>query len=183
MVITFRPEFEPPWIGQAHTTLIALNRLNVEDCLALARSVDGGRELSAELTEQIARRTDGIPLFVEELTKSIAESRLLIELDQGDSPAAPLPEPEIPATLQDLLEARLDRLGPAKEIAHIGAAIGREFDYRLLAAVAGIDGCRFSIPHWTNWWAPSLSSAAARLLTRPSHLSTGSCVTPRTIPY
>jgi class 3 adenylate cyclase/tetratricopeptide (TPR) repeat protein len=136
---TFRPEFEPPWAGLANVSLLRLERLDRQDARALVEQVTVGRQLPGEMMTQIVDRTDGIPLFVEELTKMVMESGLLVE-DAGryrlDSPLPPL---AIPATLQDSLTARLDRLAPVKEVAQIGAAIGRDFSYTLLRSVAGRD--------------------------------------------
>ena len=137
LLLTFRPEFSPPWRGRPHATLIALNRLPRRQSAALAEAVAGGRALPDAVLQQIVARADGVPLFVEELTKAVLEAA-------GDTPepasarhglAGPS-TPTIPATLQDSLMARLDRLAGAKELAQIGAAIGREFGYELLAAVS-----------------------------------------------
>jgi len=138
VVITFRPEYEAPWTGLSHVTSIALDRLAPAEVETLAEHV-AGRPLPPEVTAQIVGKTDGVPLFVEELTKAVLESGLLIEGPQGWRLDGPLPPFAIPATLQDSLAARLDRLAPVKEIAQIGAAIGREFSYPLLRAVAGRD--------------------------------------------
>ena len=126
MIVSFRPEFVAPWVGQPHTVLIALNRLDKSQSAALASHVGGARALSSEITAQIADRTDGVPLFVEEIPKAILES------PEGTGTARTV---AVPATLQDSLEARLDRLGSAKEIAQIGSVIGREFSHGLLAEV------------------------------------------------
>jgi class 3 adenylate cyclase/predicted ATPase len=138
-LFTFRREFEAPWVGLPNVstlTLGGLDRSNVESIIA---RVTGGRRLPTEVTEQIVVKTDGNPLFVEELTKAVLEAGILVE-DAGDYRlAGPLPPLAIPATLQDSLMARLDRLAPVKEIAQIGAAIGREFSYSLLRALAGRD--------------------------------------------
>jgi class 3 adenylate cyclase len=143
-LMTFRPEFEPPWAGLANVGLLRLDRLDRQDARALVEQVTVGRQLPGEMMMQIIDRTDGIPLFVEELTKMVLESGLLVE-DAGryrlDSPLPPL---AIPATLQDSLMARLDRLAPVKEVAQIGAAIGREFSYTLLRWVAGRDDLTLS---------------------------------------
>ncbi|HKU08613.1 MAG TPA: adenylate/guanylate cyclase domain-containing protein, partial [Bradyrhizobium sp.] len=136
---TFRPDFEPPWAGLANVSVLRLDRLDRQEARALVEQVTVGRQLPGEMMRQIVDRTDGIPLFVEELTKMVLESGLLVE-DAGryrlDSPLPPL---AIPATLQDSLMARLDRLAPVKEVAQIGAAIGRDFSYTLLRSVAGRD--------------------------------------------
>ncbi|QIG93065.1 MULTISPECIES: adenylate/guanylate cyclase domain-containing protein [unclassified Bradyrhizobium] len=135
MLMTFRPEFEPPWAGLANVSLLRLDRLDRQDTRALIEQVTVGRLLPGEMMTQIIERTDGVPLFVEELTKMIMESGLLVE----NAGRYPLPPLAIPATLQDSLMARLDRLAPVKEVAQIGAAIGREFSYALLRSVAGRD--------------------------------------------
>jgi class 3 adenylate cyclase/predicted ATPase len=134
-IITFRPEFTPPWRGRAHITSLALNRLSRKQGAAMVAEVTGGRALPAAVLEEIVSKTDGVPLFVEELTKTVLESGLLTSAGQHYTLAGPLPPLAIPATLQDSLLARLDRLAPVKEVAQIGAAIGREFSYELLAAV------------------------------------------------
>jgi class 3 adenylate cyclase/tetratricopeptide (TPR) repeat protein len=135
LLITFRPEFQPPWIGQPHVTTMALNRLDLRDGTALVQRIAGNRALSDEVINEIVDRTDGVPLFVEELTKAVVEA--------GDAhvtgavASAPMRRSEVPATLHASLMARLDRLGPAaKEVAQLGAAIGRDFGHELLAAVA-----------------------------------------------
>ena len=135
-LITFRPEYEAPWTGLSHVTSITLDRLAPAEVETLAEHV-AGRPLPPEVTTQIVAKTDGVPLFVEELTKTILESGLLVAGPQGWRLDGLLPPFAIPATLQDSLAARLDRLAPVKEIAQIGAAIGREFSYPLLRAVAG----------------------------------------------
>ena len=138
VMITFRPEYEGPWTGLSHVTSIALDRLAPAEVETLAEHV-AGRPLPPAVTAQIVAKTDGVPLFVEELTKTVLELGLLVAGPQGWRLDGPLPPFAIPATLQDSLAARLDRLAPVKEIAQIGAAIGREFSYPLLRAVAGRD--------------------------------------------
>ncbi len=138
VLVTFRPEYEAPWTGLSHVTSIALDRLAPAEVETLAMRV-AGRPLPPELTAQIVAKTDGVPLFVEELTKAVLEGGLLAARSEGWRLDGPLPPLAIPATLQDSLTARLDRLAPVKEIAQIGAAIGREFSYPLLRAVAGRD--------------------------------------------
>jgi DNA-binding winged helix-turn-helix (wHTH) protein/predicted ATPase len=138
LIVTFRPEFQPPWTGQPRVTMLALNRLDRHDRTALVAQIAGGKALPDEVVAQIAERTDGVPLFVEELTKSVLESGVLREsadhyvLDQALPPFA------IPTTLHDSLMERLDRLAPVRRVAQIGAAIGRQFSYALLGAVAGL---------------------------------------------
>jgi class 3 adenylate cyclase len=122
LIVTFRPEFQPPWIGQPQVTMLALNRLDRQDRTALVQQIIGRRALPADLIDQIADRTDGVPLFIEELTKSVLESGV--------------PAVGIPTTLHDSLMARLDRLSPVRRVAQIGAAIGREFPYVLLHVVS-----------------------------------------------
>jgi class 3 adenylate cyclase/predicted ATPase len=137
LAITFRPEFLPPWGGRAHVTSLALNRLGERAGEALVHTLAGNAPLTAEMVAEIVDRTDGVPLFVEELTKAVLESA-----GQGDRVAAVLGAASqtalsVPATLHASLMARLDRLGPsAKEIAQIGAVLGREFGYELIEPVA-----------------------------------------------
>ncbi len=122
LIVTFRPEFQPPWTGQPQVTTLALNRLDRRDRTVLVEQIAGGKALPDEVVAQIADRTDGIPLFVEELTKSVLESGV--------------PLVGIPATLHDSLMARLDRLASVRLVAQTGAAIGREFSYSLMRAVS-----------------------------------------------
>jgi class 3 adenylate cyclase/predicted ATPase len=136
VLITFRPEFMPPWLEQSHVRMLRLDRLPHEEVVAIISDVAGGKKLPAEVYDQIIRKTDGVPLFVEELTKTLLESGQLRAAGDCYIAVAPLPSLAIPETLHDSLIARLDRLAPIKEIAQIGAALGREFSYRLLAAVA-----------------------------------------------
>jgi class 3 adenylate cyclase/predicted ATPase len=136
LVVTFRPEFQPPWIGQPQVTMLALNRLDRRDRTALVEQIAGGKPLPDEVVDQIADRTDGVPLFVEELTKSILESGVLREEADRYVLDRTLPPFAIPTTLQDSLMARLDRLASVRLVAQIGAAIGREFSYALLRAVS-----------------------------------------------
>ena len=139
LLITFRPEFEAPWKGLPDVATIALGRLDPVQAESLVELVTGGRRLPAEVLVQILAKTDGVPLFVEELTKTVLESGLLIEDSDRYRLNGPLPPLAIPSTLQDSLMARLDRLAAVKEIAQIGAAIGREFSYALLHAVVDHD--------------------------------------------
>jgi len=135
IVITFRPEFEPRWSGYGHVTVHTLNRFGRRLGAAMVANVTGGKGLPDEVLDQIVEKTDGIPLFVEELTRTVLEAGFL--QDKGDHYEldGPLPALAIPATLQDSLMARLDRLAPfIKEVVQIGAAIGREFSRPLLAA-------------------------------------------------
>ena len=134
-IMTFRPEFAAPWAGRTHVTSLALGRLAQRQGASIIEAVTAGKTLPAEVAQQIVTKTDGIPLFIEELTKTLLESGLLREAGDHYVLNAPLPATAIPTTLQDSLLARLDRLGSAKETAQIGAAVGREFSYELLAAV------------------------------------------------
>ena len=134
LIVTFRPEFEPPWIGQPHVTRLTLNRLGEREVAAMIDGVVGNKELPANVTAEIVERTDGIPLFVEEMTKAVLEAESEGAARQTAA-AVPSPALAVPASLHASLMARLDRLGPAKEVAQIGAAIGREFSHALLAAV------------------------------------------------
>ena len=136
LIITFRPEFAEAWSGAAHVSTLLLNRLNAEEGTALAETV-AGKALPGQVVTQIAARTDGIPLFVEELTRAVVESGLLHHAGGNYITDRPMPEFAIPPSLHASLLARLDRLGPtAKKIAQMGAAIGRDFSYELLVAVA-----------------------------------------------
>ena len=134
LIVTFRPEFEPPWIGQPHVTALTINRLAERDIDTMIDRVIGNKLLPANIRKDIIERTDGIPLFVEEMTKAVLETGGELEAMQTAA-AVPSPALAVPASLHASLMARLDRLGPAKEVAQIGAAIGREFSHALLAAV------------------------------------------------
>jgi class 3 adenylate cyclase/predicted ATPase len=134
VLLTFRPEFIPPWGNRSHLSQMTLSRLGRGQVEAMVERVTGGKALPSEVMQQIVAKTDGVPLFVEELTKMVVESGL----DVGAQRAGPLPL-GIPATLQDALMARLDRLAPVKEIAQLGATLGREFSYELLQAVSPLD--------------------------------------------
>jgi predicted ATPase len=133
--VTFRPEFEPPWIGRPHVTVVTLNRLAERDVGAIVDRVVGNKPLPANIRQDIIERSDGIPLFIEEMTKAVLEAESQGAAEQTIA-AIPSPVRAVPASLHASLMARLDRLGPAKEVAQIGAAIGREFSHALLAAVA-----------------------------------------------
>ncbi|MBV8336043.1 MAG: AAA family ATPase [Alphaproteobacteria bacterium] len=136
LIVTFRPEFQPPWTGQPQVTMLTLNRLDQRDRTALVMHVVGSKALPAEVIDQIAERTDGVPLFVEELTKSVLESGVLHEEADRYVLDRALPPFAIPTTLHASLLARLDRLAPVRLVAQIGAAIGRQFSYSLLRAVS-----------------------------------------------
>jgi len=179
LTITFRPEFQPPWAGRAHVTSLALNRLGEGEGEALVQTLAGNSGLTAEIVTEIVERTDGVPLFVEELTKAVLESA-----GHGDRVAAVLATTSqtalsVPATLHASLMARLDRLGPtAKEIAQIGAVLGREFAYELIEPVtqrsarelqttldqlsdAGLLFCRGTAPHASYLFKHALVQDAA----------------------
>jgi class 3 adenylate cyclase/predicted ATPase len=179
LAITFRPEFQPPWGGRSHVTSFALNRLGERDGEALVQTLAGNAALTAEIVAEIVERTDGVPLFVEELTKAVLESA-----GQGDRVAAVLATTSlaalsVPATLHASLMARLDRLGPApKELAQIGAVLGREFAYELIEPVAqrherelqaaldqlsdaGLLFCRGTAPHASYLFKHALVQDAA----------------------
>jgi class 3 adenylate cyclase len=136
LIVTFRPEFQPPWTGQPQVSMVALNRLDRRDRTVLVEQIAGGKALPDEVIAQIVDRTDGVPLFVEELTKSVLESGLLHEEADRYVLDGALPPFGIPTSLHDSLLARLDRLASVRLMAQIGAAIGREFSYTLLRAVS-----------------------------------------------
>jgi predicted ATPase len=136
---TFRPDFTPPWTGRAHLTQITVNRLPRRQAVEVIRQVAHGKALPPEVVEQIVAKTDGVPLFVEELTKMVLESGLLQERDDGYALTGPLPALAIPATLHDSLMARLDRLAAVKGLAQLGATLGREFASELLQGVSPWD--------------------------------------------
>ena len=135
LIATFRPEFNAPWVGQSHVTSLTLNRLGEREAVAIIARLVGDKGLPADVMAAIVNRTDGIPLFVEEMTKAVLETE---SDDAGGRPGASVPSPAVavPASLHASLMARLDRLGPAKEVAQIGATMGREFSHALLASVA-----------------------------------------------
>jgi class 3 adenylate cyclase/predicted ATPase len=136
LIVTFRPEFQPPWTGQPQVSMLTLNRLDRHDRTALVEQIAGGKALPDEVIDQIADRTDGVPLFVEELTKSVLESGLLREAPDRYVLDRALPPFAIPTSLHDSLMARLDRLTSVRLVAQIGASIGREFSYALLRVVS-----------------------------------------------
>ena len=134
LIVTYRSEFDPPWIGRPYVTALTLNRLGEGEIATLIDSVTGNKPLLESIRQDIIERTDGIPLFVEEMTRAVVEAE---DAGEARNTAAAVPPSAlaVPASLQASLMARLDRLGPAKEVGQIGAAIGREFSYALLAAV------------------------------------------------
>jgi predicted ATPase len=143
LVATFRHEFEPPWVGQPHVTVMALNRLGRSDGAAMVQQLAGNAALlPQDVIAEILERTDGVPLFVEEMTRAVLEAGA--ERGRETTASVPAASLGVPATLQASLMARLDRLGPAaKRVAQIGAAIGREFSYELAAAVGEFAEERF----------------------------------------
>ena len=177
LIVTFRPEFEPPWIGRPYVTALTINRLAQRDIEAMIDGVVGNKFIPASVRHDIIERTDGIPLFVEEMTKAVLEAG---SEEEAQRTAATVPSTAlaVPASLQASLMARLDRLGPAKEVAQIGAAIGREFSHALLAAVvrkpeaeltsaldrpmaAGLLFRQGAPPHATYWFKHALVRDAA----------------------
>ncbi|MDF0498739.1 ATP-binding protein [Bradyrhizobium yuanmingense] len=138
VVITCRSEFKPSWSAHSHITTLVLNRLSRQQRTTMVERVAGSRKMPKEVVEDIIIKTDGVPLFVEELTKAVLESDLLTE-ERGNYVLSGSWRPlAIPATLMDSLMARLDRLGPFKRVAQIGATIGRQFSYEMLNAVASV---------------------------------------------
>jgi class 3 adenylate cyclase/predicted ATPase len=138
MILTFRPEFTPPWIGRSHVTMLTLNRLPRRQGAEMILHVTGGKVLPKEIADQIVDRTDGVPLFIEELTKTVVESGIIAEAGGHYAVAGPMAPLAIPTSLHASLLARLDRLAPTREVAQIGAALGRSFSHELLSAVSGI---------------------------------------------
>ena len=134
LIVTFRPEFDPPWIGQPHVTAMTINRMTPREVGAMIDCVVGNKLLLAGIKQDIRERTDGIPLFVEEMTKAVLEAESEAA-SRSTVAAVPSPALAVPASLHASLMARLDRLGLAKEVAQIAAAIGREFSQAVLASV------------------------------------------------
>ena len=179
VAITFRPEFQPPWGGRAHVTSLALSRLGERDGEALVQKLAGNAALSPDIVAEIVERTDGVPLFVEELTKAVLESAAQGERVAAVLATTSLAAQSVPATLHASLMARLDRLGrAAKEVAQIGAVLGREFAYELIEPVAqrpekelqtvlaqlgdaGLLFCRGTAPHASYLFKHALVQDAA----------------------
>jgi class 3 adenylate cyclase len=136
LVLTFRPEFTPPWVGRPQVTLLTLNRLPPRQRAEMIANLTGGKVLPKEIADQIVDRTDGVPLFIEELTKTVVESGILAEEGDRYTVVGPVTPLAIPTSLHASLLARLDRLAPTREVAQIGAALGREFSHPLISAVA-----------------------------------------------
>jgi predicted ATPase len=138
LIITFRPEFTPRWIGRPHVTSIGLSRLPRRQRAEMIMRVTGGKALPPEIAERIIDRTDGVPLFIEELTKAVIESGMLIDAGNRFDARGPVPQLAIPTSLQASLLARLDRLAPVREMAQIGAVLGRSFSHELISIVAAM---------------------------------------------
>ena len=138
-MLTCRPEFQAPWGFRTHLTPLALNRLTPSQAEAMVEEMLGGQRLPAAVLAQIVAQTDGIPLFVEEVTKAVLEAGRSPDVPAPDAATGPGPALAIPVTLHEALLARLDRLGSAKGVAQLGATIGREFAYALLRAVAPLE--------------------------------------------
>ena len=137
LLVTFRPEFQQAWGGQPHVTVVALNRLGERNVAVMVRELSGNAPLGSEIVEEIVERTDGVPLFIEELTKAVLERAVQDNRVAAVLSASPLPALAVPSTLHASLIARLDRIGAAaKEVAQIGAILGREFSYELIEPVA-----------------------------------------------
>jgi TOMM system kinase/cyclase fusion protein len=139
VLLTFRPEFTQPWGNRSHVTQLTISRLARAEVETMVKEVAGGKTLPPEVIRQIVARTDGVPLFIEELTKTVVESGLLTAVNGHYELTGPLPPLAIPSTLQDSLMARLDRLATVREIAQLGATIGRQFSYGLIHAVSHLD--------------------------------------------
>ncbi len=151
LLLTYRPSFEPPWRGQPHASRVVLGSLAHEHVVAMVRELGGARVVPPPVLEELVRKSDGVPLFVEELTRDLLESAAFAEVDADAQGAGPLPALAVPETLKDSLMARLDRLGPAKEVVQVASVLGREFSFDLLHAVLSMDGS-------------TLASALARLV-------------------
>ena len=134
LIVTFRPEFEPPWLGRPYVSVLTINRLAAREVGAMIDGVVGNKLLPTNIRHDIIERTDGIPLFVEEMTKAVLEAGTESAAEHTAA-TIPLSALAVSTSLHASLMARLDRLGPAKEVAQIGAAVGREFSHALLQAV------------------------------------------------
>ena len=138
-VLTFRPDFRPPWPPRSHIAHLMLAHLGQREVEKMVGGMTGGKRLPVEVMQEVVSKTDGVPLFVEELTRTVMESGLLREQDGHYELTSPLQALAIPSSLNDSLMARLDRLGAVKEVAQLAATLGREFSYELLEAVASLD--------------------------------------------
>jgi class 3 adenylate cyclase/tetratricopeptide (TPR) repeat protein len=137
-IVTFRPEFVPPWVGRSQVTLISLNRLPRRLCAEMIAHVTGSKVLPQMISNQINDRTDGVPLFIEELTKAVIESGLHVNTDDRHGTKGSVTPVAIPTSLQESLLARLDRLAPTTDVVQIAAALGRQFSHELISAVAAL---------------------------------------------
>jgi predicted ATPase len=138
LIVTFRPEFTPTWTGRPHVTALGLSRLSPRQRTEMIAGITGGKALPEEVAEQLVDRTDGVPLFVEELTKAVVESGMLTDAGDHYAAAGPAVPLAIPTSLQASLLARLDRLATVRDVAQIGAALGRQFSHELIGAVAAM---------------------------------------------
>ena len=178
LIVTYRPEFEPPWIGRPYVTALSLSRLDEREIAAMIDRVSDAASLPSDLRQDIVERTDGIPLFVEEMTKAVLEAASERTKERFIA-AIPSSSLAVPASLHASLMARLDRLGTAKEIAQIGAAVGREFAHALLAAVASKPDEELS-SSLDRVIRAGLCSVREYPLMLVTFLSTRSCKTPPT---
>src|SRR4029434_21413 len=145
LVLTARSEFHPPWAMAAHLTALTLRRLAPTEVGRVVTHVVGDKAFPPAVLQEVVRKTDGVPLFVEELTKTVLESGLLEEQEDRYTLHGPLPPLAIPATLHDALMARLDRLATAKLVAQLGAVIGRTFAYDVVQTVAPLDAATLQV--------------------------------------
>jgi class 3 adenylate cyclase len=134
-ILTFRPEFAPPWVGRPHVTLLSLNRLTPRQRVEIITHVTGHKTLPKEIADQIIDRTDGVPLFIEEMTKAVMESGVLVDAGDRYALTGPVTSLAIPTTLHASLLARLDRLAPTRDVVQIGAVLGRQFSHELISAI------------------------------------------------
>ena len=195
LLITFRPEFAPPWTSYPHMTSLTLNRLGRRHSTEMIAAVAGGKPLPEAILAQIWVKTGGVPLFVEELTKTVLETGLLEDKGDRYDLIGPLPPLAIPSTLQDSLMARLDRVAPVKEVAQIGAVIGREFSYQLLAALSPLNetalqealsqligsGWRFAAGPFRMPFTASSTRSSRRRPTAACSKASGNSSTPRSL--
>ena len=138
LIVTFRPDFQPTWVGLPHVTTLPLSRLGRRDSASIIGGITRGKALPDAVVEQILSHSDGVALFLEELTRMLVESGPLRETAGSYVLDRSLPPLAVPTTLQASLVARLDRLGSGKDVALVGAAIGREFSHELIAATSGM---------------------------------------------
>ena len=171
LLATARPEFQPDWSGRSNLTILSVNPLGEEQVREMVTLLSGDRELPEPVVERIVSESDGIPLYAEEVGRQVLESNLMVDRGDHFELAQPLSELDIPTTLQGSLMARLDRLSSAKRVAQLASAIGREFNYDLLAEVAGLDAVAFA-PAWTGWLRArsSISGANRRTPASPSNM-------------